>query len=38
VRTVRVEYKDPKPFTGTDPLQDPRLGTSAATIVVTAND
>lgn len=36
VRTVRVEYKGPEPFTGSDPLKDPRLGTSAATIVVTA--
>ncbi|MCX4822317.1 hypothetical protein OG883_20975 [Streptomyces sp. NBC_01142] len=46
VRTVRVEYRAPKhqpdqepePYTGSDPLKDPRLGTSAATVVVTAED
>jgi hypothetical protein len=38
VRTVRVEYKDAKPFTGNDPLKDPRLTTSAATVTVTGED
>ncbi|WP_328401934.1 hypothetical protein OHS70_28430 [Streptomyces sp. NBC_00390] len=34
-RTVRVEYKGQKPYTGSDPLKDPRLSTSGATVVVT---
>ncbi|MEU0396161.1 hypothetical protein ABZ208_25910 [Streptomyces sp. NPDC006208] len=35
LRTVRVEYKGQKPYGGSDPLKDPRLSTSGATIVVT---
>ncbi|MEV6400146.1 hypothetical protein AB0M39_36080 [Streptomyces sp. NPDC051907] len=41
-RTVRVEYTGKaaasKPFTGADPLRDPRLPDTPATIVVTTED
>lgn len=41
MRTVRVEYvkrEGTKPYTGIDPLGEPRLGTRPATIIVSAED